>query len=101
QLGADSRRLVHIVLPRCGVTASASLGSPLLSVQSGASRNVCDAGRMAPFSAPLGTTVGTSGAARSSVPVAFKTSASAPGTSTGMAGKLFTEADRSYKPTWV
>jgi len=50
--------------------------SALASVQSGASRNLPDAGRLAPFSAPLGTIVGTisiTPGARSwsSVPVAW------------------------------
>ena len=75
----------------------------LLAVQIGAICSACDARCTAPFSAPDGTTVGTSEMLRSSVPVAFKTVGSAAGTSAeGIGGKLLTEAVKSYSPTcWV
>ena len=74
--------LVRNSLPRCRFTATGfSLRrAPFLpsSVQSGAVSYSFDARRMAPFSAPLGTTVGTAGTPTypSSVPVARSTAAS-------------------------
>ena len=60
---ADWRGSVRNVVPRCVLTATGLFvslpHSALPPVQSGAIRNSGDADTMAPFSAPLGTTVGT------------------------------------------
>jgi hypothetical protein len=99
--GATWCKSIPLVVPGCGVVTRALVPFFSSSVQFGAIASVSGAGRMAPFSAPLGTTVGTSELLQFSVPVAFRALDSSLGASTGMLGKLLTEATRSTSPVCV
>jgi hypothetical protein len=96
--GATWCNSIPLVVTVCGVAARALVPFLSSSVEFSAIDSVSGAGRMAPFSAPLGTTVGTSELLQFSVPVALMALDSSFGASTGMLGRLLTEASRSTSP---
>jgi len=101
QTDATPREVVRNVVHRCGVTAFPCSANSLSSVQCGAIRNVLDARRSAPFSAPDGTTVGTTESPCPSVPVALIATASILGTFVSTLGNRLTAPATSNTATFV